>query len=129
MLNILVIDDSAMARKRVKEALVTLEVEYNVVGEAEDGIDGLENYKTLKPNLILTDLEMPNMGGIELITKIREIDASVHIVVISSLINEQVKQTLKLDRFLDFIKKPLDERILKKVLLKAEHHIEKGVKI
>jgi len=127
MMNILVVDDSAMARKRIKESISKLDVAYSIVGEAEDGLVGLEQFNLLKPNLILTDLEMPNMSGLDLIDKIRKLDDSVHIIVISSLANEQVKQSLKHDRFLDFIKKPVDERVLKILLLKVEHHIEKGV--
>ena len=127
MLNILIVDDSKMARKRIKEALIKLEIDYSISGEGEDGVQGLELYKELKPNLIITDLEMPNMNGLELIEEIRKLDASLHIIVISSLSNEQIKQTIKHDRFADFIKKPIDERILKIQLLKAQHHIEKGV--
>jgi len=129
MLNILIVDDSAMARKRVKQMILKLDVKHSIVAEAEDGLRGLELYKELKPNLVLTDLEMPNMSGLELIQEIRKIDQSMHIIVISSLSNEQVKQTIKHDRFSDFIKKPMDDRVFKAQLLKVEHHIEKEVHI
>ncbi len=127
MLRILVVDDSKMARKRVIEIVSKMDISFTIIGEAEDGNIGLEKLKALKPNLVLTDLEMPNMGGIELIAKVREINLSLHIIVISALVNEQIIQTLKHDRFLDLIKKPMDTNRLQNLLSKVEHQLDKGV--
>ncbi len=127
MLKILVVDDSAIARKRVVNIISNIEIPYTIVGEADDGKDGFEKYYELKPNIILTDLEMPNMDGLELIVKIREVDLSIPIIVISAMSNEQVKQTLKHDKFLDLVKKPIDEKKLKSLLLKVAHNIDKKV--
>ncbi len=127
MLNILLIDDSKMARKRVIETINKFGIDYTITTQASDGLEGLEEFKNKSVNLVITDLEMPNMSGMELIKEIRNLNDSVHIIVISSLINEEVKQTLKHDRFLDFIKKPINDKMLKIALLKIEHHIEKGV--
>ena len=127
MLNILVVDDSDTARKRVANTIEKTSIEHSIVAQAEDGVVALSQFKEFSINLIITDLEMPKMNGMDLIKEIRKIDESVHIIVISSLINEQVKQTLKHDRFLDFVKKPMEEKTVKILLQKVEHHILKGV--
>ena len=127
MLNILIVDDSTMARKRIIETLENLGIKHTVIAQVKDGHEGLNEFQKETPDLLITDLEMPNMNGMELIKEIRILDNSVHIIVISSLINEEIRQTLKHDRFLDFIKKPINDKILKTVLQKVEHHIKNEV--
>ena len=123
MIKILIADDSKIARKKMTESLILSGVEHKVLAEVENGVEAFEKFQTLKPNLIITDLEMPQMGGLELIEKIRNIDTDVSFIVISSLLNQQVRQTLKKDRFVDFVKKPIDNKILVSFLLKLEHKI------
>jgi two-component system chemotaxis response regulator CheY len=69
MSKILIVDDSDLIRNQV--ATVLVQAGYEVV-EAEDGVQGLDAAKTHKPDLVITDLNMPNMNGLELITKLRE---------------------------------------------------------
>lgn len=126
MIKILVVDDSKLARKRIIESINKIKIDYEIIGEAENGIEALELFKEFNPNLVITDLEMPKMDGIELIQKLRKINSSVDIII-SSLANEQVKQSLKSDRYVDFIKKPINIKILELMLLRMEHKISKGV--
>ncbi len=128
MLNILVVDDSAMARKRISETLLKFDINHTIVAEAEDGVQALEMFHKFNPNLILTDLEMPRMHGLQLIEELRKLNSSLDIVVISALINEQIRQTLKHDRYLDFTKKPIDEKRIKHILQKLEHKIQNKVR-
>jgi len=123
MIEILIADDSKIARERIKESLLECHIEHKVVAEVENGVKALEESQVLKPHLIITDLEMPQMGGLELIKKIRDTDENVSIIVISALANQQVKETLKKDRYVDFVKKPIDTKILANFLLKLEHKI------
>ena len=89
MKKVVLVDDSKFARKRVKELLENLGCE--IVGE---GADGIENYKKHSPNLIVTDLEMPNMDGLGMIKEIRKDDKTTKIIVISSIVNAQAVQEL-----------------------------------
>jgi len=68
MKNILIVDDSSVVRMSL--GYVLKENEYTVV-EAVDGVDGLEKSNNEKFDLIITDINMPNMTGIELIEKVR----------------------------------------------------------
>ena len=64
MLKILLVDDEAPARARVKRMLHDLS-EVQVLDEAQNGIEALEKIESLKPDLVLLDIEMPELSGLE----------------------------------------------------------------
>lgn len=108
---ILLADDLSFMRMVQKEILE--EKGYEVVGEASDGIEAIEKYKTLKPDIVILDITMPNMNGLEAMYKIFSIDRSAKIIMCSALgqqqlIVEAIKAGVK-----DFIVKPFKpERML-----------------
>lgn len=124
MINILVVDDSALARKRIIETLSKFEIEYSVVGEASDGEEAIVLFKKLQPNLVITDVEMPNMNGVDLVKEIRNIDKNINIIVISSVSNAQIQQTLKSDKFLYCVKKPIKSELLSTTLHRVENFLK-----
>lgn len=108
---ILLADDLSFMRMVQKEILE--EKGYEVVGEASDGIEAIEKYKTLRPDIVILDITMPNMNGLEAMHKIFDIDRKARIIMCSALgqqqlIVEAIKAGVK-----DFIVKPFKpERIL-----------------
>ena len=70
MANILIVDDSASMRQMIK---FTLEVENHKITEARDGKEGLKHASEHKYDLVITDVNMPEMNGIELTAQIREL--------------------------------------------------------
>ncbi len=108
---ILIADDLAFMRMIQKEILG--ERGYAVVGEASDGIEVVEKYKSLKPDLVVLDITMPNMNGLEAMRRIFQIDPKARIIMCSALgqqklIVEAIQAGVK-----DFIVKPFKpERIL-----------------
>ena len=80
--NILIVDDEYPARKRIGRMLEQLP-DYTVCGEARNGRDGLQLYHELHPDMILTDIEMPVMNGLEMISRIREEDPRQIIIILS----------------------------------------------
>jgi len=82
-IRILIVDDHTIVRKGII-ALLDTEDRIKVVGEAEDGNTGIKEYYKLKPDVILLDLIMPEMNGIEVIKKIMEEDQDAKIVVLTS---------------------------------------------
>ena len=111
--NVLIIDDSKFSRKTIKDYLVKLN--YNVVGEAVDGLDGIEKFKELNPDLIITDLEMPKIDGLEMIKHIREGDTDIRIVVVSSVVNSQIiHEAIKMGA--SVVKKPINEHRLQNAI-------------
>lgn len=81
-MRILLVDDHALFRAGVA-GLLRQQVGFQVVGEAEDGEEALEKAKELMPDLILLDLYMPGMGGLEATRRIKEVLPSVKIVILT----------------------------------------------
>ena len=67
--NILICDDAAFMRMMIKDILT--KNGYNIAGEAENGAKAVEKYAELKPDLVLMDITMPEMDGIEALKKIK----------------------------------------------------------
>ena len=108
---IVLADDLSFMRMVQKEILE--EKGYEVVGEAADGFEAVELFKRLQPDVIILDITMPNMNGLDAMHKIFESDKSARIIICSALgqqqlIVEAIKAGVK-----DFIVKPFKpERIL-----------------
>ncbi len=108
---ILIADDLSFMRMIQKEILT--ERGYSVVGEAADGIDAVNKFQSLNPDLVLLDITMPNMNGLEAMRKIFSINPKAKVIMCSalgqqSLIVEAIRAGVK-----DFIVKPFKpERIL-----------------
>lgn len=80
-LNLLYVEDEEVTRKLLSKRLERM---VNKLYIAEDGNDGYEKYLEFKPDLILTDVTMPKLSGIEMSKKIREIDSEIPIIVLSA---------------------------------------------
>lgn len=83
----LVVDDSRIARLRLCDYIK--ELGYEVVGEACDGIEAIEKYKELLPDMITIDLEMPNMKGIEASKEILKLNPNINIILVTSIIDKK----------------------------------------
>ena len=81
--NILLVDDAAFMRMMLKDILT--KNGYDVVGEAENGLQAIEKYKELKPNLTILDITMPEMDGIAAAKGIKAADPNALIVMCSAM--------------------------------------------
>ncbi len=112
--NILVCDDAAFMRMMIKDILT--KNGYNVAGEAENGAKAVEKYKELTPDLVLMDITMPEMDGLQALKEIRKMDANAKIIMCSAMgqqamVIESIQNGAK-----DFIVKPFQaERVLEAV--------------
>lgn len=80
---ILVVDDSFMMRTIIKD-LVSADPELEIVGEAENGLIALEKVKELKPDVVLLDIEMPELSGLEAMKRMM-LTSKAKIIIISSV--------------------------------------------
>jgi two-component system chemotaxis response regulator CheY len=78
---ILVVDDSGLARRRARTILEGAGFE---VLEAEDGMSALERYFVSKPDVVLLDLVMKGMYGLDVLSKLRELDPAAKVIVVSA---------------------------------------------
>lgn len=103
MAKILVVDDSSLSRRMLR---AILEPQGHEIFEAVDGISGIERYFLEKPDLVLLDLVMTGMQGIEVLEKLRQMDAEAQVVVASADIQSLTRKMVKEAGALGFINKP-----------------------
>ena len=112
--NILVCDDAAFMRMMIKDILS--KNGYNVAGEAENGLVAIEKYKEVSPDLVLMDITMPEMDGIQALKEIKKVDAGAKVIMCSAMgqqamVIESIQAGAK-----DFIVKPFQaDRVLEAV--------------
>jgi DNA-binding NarL/FixJ family response regulator len=83
-IRVLIVDDHTVVRKGLNALLSTPRFNIEVVGEAADGIEAIQNVDTFTPDVILLDLVMPRKGGLEVIRELRENGSDVRILILSS---------------------------------------------
>lgn len=114
MAKILVVDDAAFMRMMVKDALS--KGGYTDLVEAVDGADAVEKYNNYHPDLVIMDITMPNVDGLEALKQIKESDANANVIMCSAMGQESmVLEALKYGAK-DFIVKPFkQDRIIEAV--------------
>jgi len=100
---IMVVDDSAMSRRSMKRVL---ESGGYLVIEAEDGISALETYHLERPDLVMLDMLMKGMYGLDVLAKLREMDAAARVVVVTADIQNSTREMAKEGGALAFVNKP-----------------------
>lgn len=95
-----------------------------VIGTALDGITGLELIQQRKPDIVLTDIRMPNMGGMEMITRLKESSYAGKIIFFSGYTDlDYLQQAVRLGAF-DYIVKPHSVKQIVEIVQKAKKEIE-----
>ena len=113
-MRILICDDAAFMRMMIKDILS--KNGYNVAGEAENGAKAVEKYNELKPDLVLMDITMPEMDGIQALKAIKGADPAALVIMCSAMgqqamVIEAIQAGAK-----DFIVKPFQaDRVLEAV--------------
>lgn len=110
----LVVDDAIFMRTVLNKILT--EADFTVVGEAGNGLQAIEMAQELKPDIVILDITMPEMGGLEAIEKILEVSPNTKIIMCSAMgqhgkVVEAIKKGAK-----DFIVKPFEKtRVLQAI--------------
>jgi two-component system, chemotaxis family, chemotaxis protein CheY len=104
MAKILVVDDSGLSRRMSRRIL---EEAGHHVADVEDGISALERYFIDKPDLVLLDVTMKEMSGIEVLKKLREMDAHARVVIVSADIQVSTRTMTREGGACGFVVKPL----------------------
>ena len=111
---ILLVDDAAFMRKVIRDTLT--KAGYSEIFEAVDGADAVQKYAEIHPDLVLMDITMPNMDGLEALKAIRGSDSSANVVMCTAMGQESMVMEAVRSGAKDFIVKPFKEdRILKTV--------------
>jgi len=111
---ILLVDDAAFMRKMIKDTLT--KAGYTDLHEAVDGADAVVKYGEVQPDLVIMDITMPNMDGLEALKAIRAKDGGANVVMCSAMGQESMVMDAVRSGAKDFIVKPFKpDRVLKTV--------------
>lgn len=107
---IMVVDDSPFASKRIKD--IVEDNGYEVIGYAKDGEEAIELYKELKPDIVILDIIMPGLNGLETAEILKKQDPAVKILMLSSLCDAGTMEEVKSIGIKHLIPKPLEADVL-----------------
>ena len=107
MATVVIVDDAKFMRKTLTSILQN--AQFEVIGEAENGQEAVELYRSLKPDLMTMDITMPQMSGIEAVKKIKEEFPDAKIVMCSAIGQQKMVVEAIEAGAKDFIVKPFDE--------------------
>ncbi|HHV99589.1 MAG TPA: response regulator [Clostridiaceae bacterium] len=125
MLKVMIVDDEFYFREALKISIPWNEIGLEVCGEAKNGKDALEKVETLNPDIILADINMSIMDGLEFIKRTREKDISSKIVIITGYSEfDYARQAVQLGVY-NYLLKPVNEEELVNTLLDIKKVIEK----
>lgn len=125
-IKVLLVEDDDMARKRLKRVI---EKEGYEVIAAHDGLEGLELFKSERPDVVITDVKMPKIDGIEVMHRIKEMSKITEVILITGHGDVDMAILALRDGALDYIKKPIDIDQLIMSLGRAKEKIQERKKI
>lgn len=106
---VVIIDDEAWTRDTIKRIGHWKEMDFQIVGEAADGISGLECINELKPHLIITDMKMPGLDGVQLLQRLTELSIPSKVIVVSGYYDYNYAHQALSSHVADYLLKPIKE--------------------
>lgn len=123
-MKIMIVDDEALILAGIENIIINEFGEYMEIATAVDGIDALDKLKAFTPDLIITDICMPEMTGLELIEKVLKTGICSRFIILSGYADfEYAKQAMHY-KALDYILKPIDKTELVELLKRISKNIE-----
>lgn len=120
-MNVLIVDDSSLTRKAIRRIVDMIGLDIAEVFEAENGVEALKILHEAQIQLVLADLNMPEMGGIEMIYHMRgnEATRNIPVVIVSTESSTTVIEGLLADGAKDYLHKPFTPEEFREVLTRA----------
>jgi len=125
MYKVLVVDDEILVVKSLIASIEWEEYGYEVIGHAESCDDAFENIKSLKPDLVITDIRMPGRNGIDLLKMVRDCQLDTQFIVISGYADFTYAQKAMLYGAAGYCLKPFDEKEIAGLLIRVRSSLEK----
>ena len=120
MLKVLIVEDEEMIRKGIVLTVDWAALDCVVVGEASNGLEGLEAAKRLEPTLIITDLKMPKMDGIEMLRTLRAQGCGAYVIILTAYDDFTYAQSALRLGAVDYLLKPFHDGELEEAVLRVQ---------
>ena len=120
MLKVLIVEDEEMIRKGIVLTVDWAALDCVVVGEAANGVQGLEAARRLEPSLIITDLKMPQMEGIEMLTALRAEGCTAYVIILTAYDNFAYAQSALRLGAVDYLLKPFHDGDLENAITRVQ---------
>ena len=117
MAKVLIVDDAPFIRASLKAMLERNGFE--IAGEAVDGVDGIEKYKLVTPDIVTMDITMPEMDGVESLKEILKYDPNAKVIMLSAIGQENMIKRAVVNGAKSFVVKPFKEEKLIQTLTKV----------
>ncbi|AFH59379.1 response regulator transcription factor [Paenibacillus caseinilyticus] len=124
---LLIVDDQAIFRQGIAKMIGEHELGWQVAGEAENGREAVEQIAALQPHLILTDIRMPHMDGLELAEYVHRHHKETAVIILTGYEDFKYAQAALKFGAIDFLLKPCNEQTLIEVLGRAYEHFREGM--
>lgn len=107
MARVMIVDDAAFMRMTIKKMLEAHG--HSVAGEAENGVEAVRKYAEIKPDIVLLDITMPEMNGVDALKRIKELEPKAKVIICSAMGQQaMVAQAIQCGAK-DFVVKPFEE--------------------
>lgn len=128
MITMIIVDDDELERESLKSYIDWTFIGVKIIGEASNGSLGLSKFLELHPDIVLSDIMMPSMDGLEMAEKILQINPSAEIIFLTSFSDfEFAKRAISLKAFAYVTKPVIEEELLKIVKQAADRIIENAI--
>ena len=124
MLKVLIVEDEEMIRKGIVLTVDWAALDCVVVGEAANGAQGLEATRRLEPSLIITDLKMPQMDGIEMLTALRKEGCTAYVIILTAYDNFAYAQSALRLGAVDYLLKPFHDGDLENAITRIQQRLQ-----
>ena len=126
MLKVLIVEDEELIRKGIVLTVDWAALDCVVVGEASNGLEGLEAARRLEPSLIITDLKMPQMDGIEMLRSLREQGCKAHVIILTAYDNFTYAQSALRLGAVDYLLNPFHDGDLENAIIQLQNRLKSG---
>ena len=116
-MHILIVDDSKITRQVIKQAILETQYAQASFSEAEHGKEALESVERLKPDLILSDWNMPEMDGLTLLQEIRKLDINLPFGMLTAQSTKSLEESARKSGAHFLLSKPFTPQVLEATLL------------
>jgi two-component system response regulator YesN len=122
--NVLLVDDEPTIREGLRTLIPWEDYGYQVVDTATNAKDAIRKHESIRPNLMIVDIRMPGMDGLELIEALRETDSDLHVLILSGYADFNYAKKAITNRIDGYLLKPVDEDELISYLEKLKGNLD-----